>query len=356
MNNEKKHRIEIMDGLFRKGKPVSFLEVAKELNKVFNKCKSPAAYSGLYSDTFRKDMQTIREVLDNPLNGIAHDMLQTAGGNRNRTYWYADPSFSIIPYLTYYYKNSDYKMLDKALELLRDTLPDDVFDSVEFSIKSHVEYEFGKGEKGIDYGENLKLKGRHWLPLLYQAVNKTALRITYKPYKFDAYSYILYPYLLKQHNNRWFLFGRIDEVKKEYLKDPNEKIQDVNQDYWIVPLDRIENVEVLKDVPFIPRPAHYEGPLTEVIGVTNKKPDPIEIIRFIAKGSTAYYIATKPLHASQDSQWIDNETLDVKLQVKINPELTHLLLSYAPDITILSPQSLVEEHKNSLKIALEQYQ
>lgn len=182
------------------------------------------------------------------------------------------------------------------------------------------------------------------------------LMITYKPYKFDAYSYILYPYLLKQHNNRWFLFGRIDEVKKEYLKDPNEKIQDVNQDYWNVPLDRIENVEVLKDVPFIPRPAHYGDPFTEVIGVTNKKLDPIEIIRYIAKGSTAYYIATKPLHASQDSQWIDNETLDVKLQVKINPELTHLLLSYAPSITILSPQSLVEDHKDSLRKALEQYQ
>ena len=244
MNNEKNRRIEIMDGLFRKGKPVSFLEVAEELNKVLNKCKSPAAYSGLYSDLFRKDMQTIREALDNPRNGIAREMLKTAGGNRNRTYWYADPNFSIMPYLTYYYRNSDYKMLDKALELLRNTLPDDVFNNVEFAIKSHVEYEFGKGEKGIDYGENLKLKGRHWLPLLYQAVNKSALEITYKPYEGNVFSYVLFPYLLKQHNNRWFLFGRIEKIEKRFF--PNPDVKDINDENAAKVQHSVHEIEMLK--------------------------------------------------------------------------------------------------------------
>ncbi|MBQ4205815.1 MAG: WYL domain-containing protein, partial [Bacteroidales bacterium] len=48
-----------------------------------------------------------------------------------------------------------------------------------------------------------------------------------------------------------------------------------------------------------------------------------------------------------------DDTLDVKLQVKINYELKRLLLSYADSITILAPQRLVEEHKESLRRAME---
>lgn len=356
MNNEKNRRIEIMDRMFRQGVPVSFMEVAQELNNIFNRCKSSAAYASYYGDSFRKDMKTIREVLDNPLNGISPEMLKTAGGNRNRTYWYADPSFSIMPYLTYYYSNADYKMLDKALGLVHDSLPEEVFRTVQFALKSHVEYEFGKGEKGIDYGENLQLKGRNWLPLLYQSVNMSPLKITYKPYSKESYSFVFYPYLLKQYNNRWFLFGHIDKVKKEYLKGSQINPKDVNQDYWNVPLDRIENVEVLNDTPFIPRPENYGKPFSEVIGVTNKECNPVEEVRFIAHGNTANYLFTKPLHISQVNKWIDDNTLDVTLHVKTNYELTHLLLSYAGDITILAPQSLVVEHKKKLEKALAQYQ
>ena len=42
--------------------------------------------------------------------------------------------------------------------------------------------------------------------------------------------------------------------------------------------------------------------------------------------------------------------------VKVNYELKRLLLSYAPNIKILSPQSLVEEHADSLRRALGRYE
>lgn len=40
---------------------------------------------------------------------------------------------------------------------------------------------------------------------------------------------------------------------------------------------------------------------------------------------------------------------------KINYELKHILLSYADSITILSPQSLIDRHIKSLKMALGRY-
>lgn len=89
--------------------------------------------------------------------------------------------------------------------------------------------------------------------------------------------------------------------------------------------------------------------------MTNLEDHKVEKIHFIAHGITSYYIETKPLHSYQHQHRIDENTLDVTLNVKINQELKNILLSYAPSITILSPQSLVEEHKASLKKALEQY-
>lgn len=151
------------------------------------------------------------------------------------------------------------------------------------------------------------------------------------------------------------MFGRIDEVKKEYLTDSRMDPEDVNQNYWDVPLDRIVNVEVLKETPFIPRPENYGQPFAEIIGVTNNECDAVEEVHFHVHGLTANYLNTKPLHVSQVSQWIDENTLDVRLKVKINMELKQVLLSYTPFITILSPQSLVEEHKAALRKALEQY-
>lgn len=41
---------------------------------------------------------------------------------------------------------------------------------------------------------------------------------------------------------------------------------------------------------------------------------------------------------------------------KLNYELRHLLLAYANVITILSPESLVEEHVKMLKEALGRYE
>ena len=81
----------------------------------------------------------------------------------------------------------------------------------------------------------------------------------------------------------------------------------------------------------------------------------VEEVHFLAHGKTAHYIYTKPIHGTQKPKWIDDRTLDVRINVKINTELKRLLLSYVPYITILSPQSLVEEHKKALQLALEQY-
>lgn len=347
MNKEKKLRIEIMDRMFRKGVPVSFAEVAEAMNDVFKRCKSSAAYAGIYGDIFRKDLKTIREVLDDPLNGIDSDMLQTKGGNKNRTYRYSDPSFSIMPFLTYYYKKTDYKSLDEALTLLRDTLPDDVFHAVEFSLRSHIEYEFGKGEKYIDYGENFSLRGRRWLPIIYESLNKEVLKICYKPYYDEKYSFKLCPYLLKQYNNRWFLFGRIDRINRSFWKNPPKDIERIDPNYWIVPIDRIEDISVCEGEEMILRPKNYMDRFASIIGISQQEcdsqttlPGKSQIITMgVYEINLWGRLTTKPLHNTQTIlKDFDKGYGQIQIEVVPNVEFYDELMGLGKNIVIESPE------------------
>jgi hypothetical protein len=361
MNKGKKLRIEIMDRMFRKGAPVSFADVAEEMNNVFKKCKSPAAYAGIYGDIFRKDLKTIREVLDDPLNGVDSNMLRTKGGNKNRTYWYADPSFSVMPYLTYYYKKTDYKSLDKALALLRDTLPDDVFHAVEFSLRSHIEYEFGKGEKYIDYGENFSLRGRRWLPIIYESLNKEVLKICYKPYYDEPYTFKLCPYLLKQYNNRWFLFGGIDEIKRGFWKNPPKDIEKIDPNYWIVPIDRIEDISVCEGEEMIPRPKNYMDRFAPIIGISQQEcgsqttlPGKSQRITMGIYDINLWgRLTTKLLHNTQMVlKDFDNGYGQIQIEVVPNVEFYDELMGLGKNIVVESPKSVrrkVIERLDSIK-------
>ena len=64
---------------------------------------------------------------------------------------------------------------------------------------------------------------------------------------------------------------------------------------------------------------------------------------------------TKPLHGSQKSKWIDENTLEVKLNIIINYELERLILSYADSVTVIHPQSLLDIIKNRISNSLNKY-
>ena len=64
---------------------------------------------------------------------------------------------------------------------------------------------------------------------------------------------------------------------------------------------------------------------------------------------------TKPLHGSQKTKWIDNDTLEVTLDIILNYELERLILSDADSVAVIQPSSLATAIKNRLKEALKQY-
>lgn len=261
-------------------------------------------------------------------------------GNR-RYYHYTDPDFSIdkVPL-----SEAQLKQIQGAVDVLNsfEGLPQ--FEGLQDSLAKLGLTALNTEAKhcfGLDHNEYVG--GLSYLTPLFNAIQyNNVLKIGYKPFEEEAMDLVFHPQYLKQYNNRWYIFG-VEQNHQDQI--------------WNLALDRIESLSTTKDYTYIKLDEDWNEYFDDIIGVTNLDNAPVEKIHFLVHGKTAHYLYTKPLHGSQHSNWIDdNKTLDVTLTVKINYELTRTLLSYAPYITILEPQSLVEAHKESLKKALKQYE
>lgn len=257
----------------------------------------------------------------------------------NRSYYrYSDPNFSInnMPL-----SEEQLKQIQSALDVLGhyEGLPQ--FESLENSLDDmKLKFLDVSSKPCISFEYNEYLEGREYLNDLFKAIQyETALKITYKSFDRDEECFVFHPNHLKQYNNRWYLLG-ISE------KAPGQ--------IWNLALDRIKRVEFSK-VKYQKLDVDWKEYFSDVLGITNDVNSPIEEICFLAHGRSGHYFVTKPIHESQKSKWLDESTLEVKIKVRINYELKRFLLSYAHDITLLSPQSLVEEHKERLRIALGRY-
>ncbi len=194
----------------------------------------------------------------------------------------------------------------------------------------------------IDFDSNQYLKGIEHLGPLYNAVfYKKVLVISYQPFENDTpFDVVIHPYYLKQYNSRWFLFGY--NVEKEKYD-------------WNLAIDRIVAIKETNQRFQKNSTIDWQEYFEDIIGVT--KPldtNPEEVVLHFT-GRTGKYMETKPLHGSQRSRWIDNNTLEVKLSLIINYELERLILSYADSVVVLKPRVLASSIKKRLKAALNLY-
>jgi hypothetical protein len=187
------------------------------------------------------------------------------------------------------------------------------------------------------------LKGIEHLGTLHNAIfNKTILKITYQPFESDKpFQIVIHPYYLKQYNNRWFLFGYNPEKEKSD---------------WNMALDRIKDINEVKGRYKQNKEIDWIDYFEDIIGVTKPEKNKAENIVLHFYGKTTHYIETKPLHGSQKSKRIDDNTLEVRLTVLINYELERMIISYADSVKIISPSHLVKQIKLRLSNSLAQYE
>ena len=189
----------------------------------------------------------------------------------------------------------------------------------------------------LSIDENAGYVGIEWLKDIFDAiVNKQPLRIDYRNFEQKTFRWTIHPYYIKQYNNRWFLFGH------------NPQFNGLSH----IPLDRIDDIEPLH-IKFIPNTkTDFEKYFDKIIGVTiNDKP--VQTVRLKFSQKRLQYVLTKPIHNSQRCK--DPDTGIVELQIIPNNEFYSLLLSFGPDVEVLSPESVRDTLQEKIKGSYEKY-
>ena len=194
----------------------------------------------------------------------------------------------------------------------------------------------------MEFDSNQYLKGIEHLGTLHNSIfYKKVLAISYQPFENDApFDVVIHPYFLKQYNNRWFLFGYNPE---------KEKFD------WNLAIDRIVSINESKGKYQKNNKIDWVEYFEDIIGVT--KPvdmEPEKVVLHFNRRS-GKYMETKPLHGSQKQKWIDDNTLELKLDIIINYELERLILSYADSVIVIKPKKLVEIIRTRLETGLNNY-
>lgn len=258
-------------------------------------------------------------------------------------YRYSDPDFSIMNMPM---SENDYQVLHEAVDMLRQL--DNFEQFAEMSdVVSRLQDKLAiskHNRKPIVHFDNVpNLKGLKLLNPLYNYIaQRQSLRIMYQPFSArKPQQYVVFPYLLKEFRNRWFLFcSRATDLLMFNLA-----------------LDRIVSVEPI-DVPYRDNPQFdSEHFFDNVIGVTKNISNKPQHITFRATRDQSHYIATKPVHPSQKlvSCNPNDGSCIFSIDVVINIEMYSIMMSFGPGVKLLSPRQAVTFMAKKLRQAAAQY-
>lgn len=257
-------------------------------------------------------------------------------------YTYEDPVYTItdIPLTT-----QDLGVLQEVAQLLRQFKGFSHFNEMDemiHKLEDKIYSERYDQHTVIDFEKNDLLTGIDWLDILHKAIlQQQTIQLTYQSFRArQAADIVMYPYLLKEYRNRWFLLAMSRKGKE----------------IATFALDRIQHVTLLPAEPFKQhRSFHPQDFFKDIIGVTRNIGDqPVDIL-FKANPIQAPYISTKPIHHSQKIIERCKDGVIFSITVIPNFELERELIGFGEGLTVLSPNSFVRRIKRKVRLLYENY-
>ncbi len=312
----KNARYSVLDKLFRKGTYTK----AELSNILLTKYNMPISEA-----TMNRDISYFLGLPGCPLN-------ETLSGKGNeRQYTYDNPRYSIhnIPLteeetialeqsllaLDRFQFTSQFGWLSPILATLRDRF--------RLSCESEEDYY-------IDIDSNDQYSGASMIGDVYKFISShTVVRVKYSSFFSTKKVWVIHPYLLKQYNNRWFLFAWNHNLNK----------------LSVLALDRIIRIEKNEDpeIEFRENDIDFTHYFDDIIGVTKLENEPVQRVVLRFSPQRFMYIATKPIHSSQkEVEDLDNT---ISINVRWNRELDSTIMYYGNQVEVLEPQSLRDHIK-----------
>ena len=166
------------------------------------------------------------------------------------------------------------------------------------------------------------------------------VRFTYRPYTRlnPTKDVIVEPYFLKIFKQRWYVTGR--NVKDDKIKT--------------YALDRMEDVKIEDDTFVVDKSFDLESYVRDTFGIVFSQGEPKEVV-LRADTRQSKYLRALPLHHSQREVMHDEYSLFYK-KLRLTPDFVQELLSYGPNIQVVSPPELKAMVVTQLRDALAKYE
>ena len=289
----------------------------------------------------RIDKQDVsKRTIQNDINTLEADYHIRLNKNlrqgRKRIYRYVDTDYSMPLYRM---NDEERNKIQDAIYVLDDFEGEPLYDWVR-TILMQIEGGLFDGESSpvVSFQTNLDYTGlSHFSKLLQAILTKRVLKLRYTPYGKAQIVATVYPYHLKEYNDRWYLIAQV----KGY------------DSYAHYALDRIDDFEEVA-VPYKEADIEFSDYFDDVIGVTVPETDSEDVVLRISKPRFEY-IRTKPLHLSQHIVEENDSFAVIKINVKVNKELEALVLSFGSDMEVLAPVDFRERIAEIIKVMNQKY-
>lgn len=256
---------------------------------------------------------------------------------KEKSYYYSDRTYSITESPI---NKSDRDQLDQMINLIRQYTGFKYLNGIGNIIQKMelLVYEsMGKSKQYVHLDQPAQIPGQEWLDTLYDAIkSEKAITIEYAAFGKEPYQTIISPYLLKEYQNRWYLYA--------YSHDKTGM-----RTYGL------ERIHIIKPTlqAFIPN--EFFDPkafFDDLIGVTFNPKTSVKQITFKVYGGQVNYLRTLPIHYTQEEIETTESFSIFTMRLIPNYELESKLLSFGETIEIIKPISF----KNTIKKRVEALQ
>jgi predicted DNA-binding transcriptional regulator YafY len=322
-------RIEVIDEIFRGINRYNFDDLLKKVNAVLLRSGTPS----IGEKTLYNDLKYLREEKGAPIHRP----------NASDDKYYYTEKFSIKTPLLDFEEIEYLKQVALIIRKLSPAHTGDEFNQIIAKLDNTVHTISDQAESIIEIEAHTQSSGIHWYNALFYAIkDKSALRLSYKPYhKEEAREFVFHPYLLKQYRSRWFLFGR--EGNKEYITN--------------LGLDRIVSIKNsaadFKENDLFSAEDYFN----HLIGVSRPRDGEIKVITLRVEAKSVPYILSKPIHKFQKTvKTYKNGDILVKIPLYINYELISVILGYQNTVEVVGPKELRQEVLEILLKGVKKYE
>jgi len=301
---------------------------AVELEKVTGKAHS------LSERTIKGDLQAMRH--DEALGYFA----PIEYDRKEKSYYYSRRGYSITEAPL---NRSDSQELKGAIDLLRQFTGFRHLEGIDNIIRKLelLAYESRTDDKAIVHlAQPESIPGQQWLDLLYEAIREEkTLMMSYKAFDRAEFSGVISPYLLKEYDDRWYLYAEFHD-KNQLRTYGLERITGLK--------DSLQKYRTVEDFD----PDQY---FSDIIGVTFLPGKKAQRIQFEVYGKTIQYIKTKALHHSQKLMEEDKKKAVFEILLIPNYELESLFLSFGESVRVVKPASLANKLTRRLEESVKNY-